>query len=78
MVVPFVLVVIGLGWAMTLTGERAMVLAVAIGLSISSTMLVAEVMALTGRWSPGFGVVVLAVDALAGAGVQRTRVPGRR
>lgn len=77
-VVPFVLVVVGLGWAITLTGERALVLAVAIGLSVSSTMIVAEAMALTGLWSPRFGIVLLAVVALAGAGVQRARAPGRR
>ena len=75
--VPFVLVITGLGWAAALTRERSMLVAAAIAISISAAMLIGEIMALTDRWSPGLGIVALAVVAVAGAAVQQVRPAGR-
>lgn len=71
--VPFMLVIAGLGWAAAFARERAMVVAVSIAVSISTAMLVGEAMALADQWSPGLGIVALALVALAGAAVHWVR-----
>lgn len=71
-VVPFVVVVIGAGWAAALTRDLSTALAIAIGVSLASATIVAEAMALTGLWSPRIGFGVLAAVAIAGAVLQRS------
>lgn len=66
-VVPFVLVAPGLGWAARFVpGDVAAVAAIGVGLSLAAAMLVGQTLALAGWWSPVAGLVVLA--AIAGAG----------
>ena len=66
-VVPFVLVAPGLGWAARFVpGDVAAVAAIGVGLSLAAAMLVGQTLALAGWWSPVAGLGVLA--AIAGAG----------
>ena len=67
-VVPFVLVAPGLGWAARFVpGDLAAVTAIGVGLSLAAAMLVGQTLALAGWWSPLAGLGALA--AIAGAGV---------
>jgi hypothetical protein len=69
-VVPFVLVAPGLGWAARFVpGDVAAVTAIGIGLSVGAAMLVGQTLALAGWWSPLAGLGALAAIAGAGAAV---------
>ena len=66
-VIPFVLVAPGLGWAARFVpGDAAVVTAIGVGLSLAAAMLVGQTLALAGWWSPVAGLGALA--AIAGAG----------
>jgi hypothetical protein len=75
-VVPFVLVAPGFGWAARFVpGDVAAVTAIGVGLSLAAAMLVGQTLALTGWWSPLAGLGALAAIAGAGAMVSYPR-PG--
>ena len=77
-VVPFVLVAPGLGWAARFVpGDVVAVTAIGIGSSLAAAMIVSETLALAGWWSPLAGLGALAAIAGAGAAVQ-PGVVGRR
>ena len=74
-VVPFVLVAPGLGWAARFVpGDVAAVAAIGVGLSVASAMIVGQTLALAGWWSPLAGLGALA--AIAGTGA--AALTGRR
>jgi hypothetical protein len=67
-VVPYVLVAPGLGWAARFVpGDAAAVTAIGVGLSLALAMLVGQTLALAGWWSPLAGLGALAAIAAAGS-----------
>jgi hypothetical protein len=70
-VVPFVLIVPGIGWAARFApAEVTSMIAIGIGLSLAAAMIAGQTLALAGWWSPTAGLGVLAAIAVGGAGVQ--------